>query len=148
LNASSAIFFLFILLSACAFKGKTQTSTSCNQVDEIRWGTSFGLCRGYCYTEHIYHTDSVMTIRKGWDKENYPEQITSETLDVTRWNTLCQAIALDSFFQLPERIGCPDCADGGSEWIELRSGNKKHKVTFEFGSHPDGTHRLLEELRK
>ena len=44
---------------------------------------------------------------------------------------------MNSFFELPETIGCPDCADGRAEWLEIELMNgEKHKVTFEYRNEP------------
>ena len=42
----------------------------------------------------------------------------------------------DKVMALPERIGCPDCADGGAEWVIITVGDKTHKVVFEYGKAP------------
>ena len=55
---------------------------------------------------------------------------------------------MDSFFILDERIGCPDCADGGSEWIEIGTKNKIYKVTFEYGDSLKGLDELLKLVRE
>ena len=55
---------------------------------------------------------------------------------------------MDSFFILEERIGCPDCADGGSEWIEILANNKTYKVTFENGETLKGMDKLLKLVRE
>ncbi|MBN1415243.1 MAG: hypothetical protein JW973_09100 [Bacteroidales bacterium] len=49
------------------------------------------------------------------------------------WESFKTALDINSFFELPEIIGCPDCADGGAEWVEVElAGSRKHKVTFEY----------------
>jgi hypothetical protein len=34
-------------------------------------------------------------------------------------------------------IGCPDCADGGAEWLELGFEKEVKRVTFEYMHEPD-----------
>ena len=48
---------------------------------------------------------------------------------------------------MDEIIGCPDCADGGAEWIEITSGETSHKVTFEYNKSPDVFKSYIEILR-
>jgi hypothetical protein len=43
--------------------------------------------------------------------------------------------------------GCPDCADGGAEWIEIGSAAGPIRVTFEYGATLDGIGALQAELR-
>jgi hypothetical protein len=53
------------------------------------------------------------------------------------------------FVNLPKTIGCPDCADGGAEWIEIISGSggKSQKVTFEYMNEPAKLKDLASGLR-
>ena len=49
---------------------------------------------------------------------------------------------------MPETIGCPDCADGGAEWIEIKLANgEKHKVTFEYMNAPSAFKNYISGLR-
>jgi hypothetical protein len=43
--------------------------------------------------------------------------------------------------------GCPDCADGGAEWIQLGAGNDSVRVTFEYGATLAGIAPLQAEIR-
>lgn len=55
---------------------------------------------------------------------------------------------MEAFFELPEVIGCPDCEDGGAEWVEMKLQNgDKHKVYFEYLREPDVLKKLLAKLR-
>ena len=49
---------------------------------------------------------------------------------------------------LDDRIGCPDCADGGAEWIEIDSMDGVKRVTFENGQTVNGIEPLVEKLRQ
>ena len=44
-------------------------------------------------------------------------------------------------------IGCPDCADGGAEWIEVVTSDGSKKITFESGDSLDTIHPLIDRLR-
>lgn len=63
------------------------------------------------------------------------------------WNTLKAAANVTLFSQQPETLGCPDCADGGAEYIELETRGQKHRVTFEFGKTIPGLEPLVDALR-
>ncbi len=56
-------------------------------------------------------------------------------------------INLGEFLKLDAVIGCPDCDDGGTEWIEIRSIDKIHKVAFEFMDEPSAVKGFIGELR-
>ena len=52
------------------------------------------------------------------------------------------------FRNLEEVIGCPDCADGGAEWIEITTKDLNHKVTFEYNNEPEEMQDYIEILRE
>ena len=43
---------------------------------------------------------------------------------------------------------CPDCADGGAEWVELGFENKVKRVTFEYMKEPEELKTLIPSLRE
>ena len=46
---------------------------------------------------------------------------------------------LDIGDRVLERVyGCPDCADGGAEWIAVEAEERSHRVTFERSDPPEG----------
>jgi hypothetical protein len=49
---------------------------------------------------------------------------------------------------LYNRIGCPDCADGGAEWIQVDWIDESKRVTFENGRMVEGIEKLIEKLRQ
>ena len=48
---------------------------------------------------------------------------------------------------MPEIVGCPDCADGGGEWIEVNVAGESHRVTFGNGVKIDAIQPLIERIR-
>lgn len=55
-----------------------------------------------------------------------------------------------TLFSLAERIGCPDCADRGAEWVEVETANGRRRGTYEFGKPPREVAelaRMLQSLR-
>ena len=57
------------------------------------------------------------------------------------------SIDLNKFYQLPSKVGCPDCDDGGEEWIEIGTKDKIHKVRFEYRHKIESLNGLLEQLK-
>ncbi len=55
---------------------------------------------------------------------------------------------LDIFQSLDDRIGCPDCADGGAEWVQIDWNNGNKRVTFENRQTVKGIEKLIEKLRE
>ena len=64
------------------------------------------------------------------------------------WQKLQSLADYNAIKDLPERIGCPDCADGGAEWLELSRSNETKRVTFEPPAGLPQQAALLAELKK
>jgi hypothetical protein len=52
-----------------------------------------------------------------------------------------------AFRELEGVHGCPDCADGGAEWIQVETADPM-RVTFEYGVDLDGIEDLQAEIRE
>ena len=102
----------------------------------VKYGTSFGMCVGYCNNNITLQPGVVTYTRQG--NSGTPSPITcTGTLDENSWNSIKTGLNVTTFFNLPETIGCPDCADGGAEWIEITLINgETHKVVFEYNNAP------------
>jgi hypothetical protein len=110
---------------------------------KIQYGTSFGECFGYC-KQNIALTRN----KTEFTKSGLSETIScNENTDSSLWSQLMKEIDTSAFNSLKETIGCPDCADGGAEWIEIESGASKHKVTFEYMNEPPTVKIYIDKLR-
>ena len=67
---------------------------------------------------------------------------------LNEWKELIKLINSKAFKALPDRIGCPDCADGGEEWIQINWLNSSKRVAFEFRKLLEGFEGLVDKLRK
>jgi len=114
---------------------------------QVRYGTSFGECIGYCKQNITVISGLVVYNKSGWI-DTVETIICSESLADKTWDSLTSELDIDSFMDLDERIGCPDCADGGAEWleVELKNGDK-HKVTFEYYNAPSELESYIPVLR-
>ena len=127
------------------------TSKDANSIIYIKHGSSFGMCRGYCFSESTYTKTEKIVFSKAHGRTNleeFPDKSDTTDLDVKIWDELVSSFVVDSFFKLDETIGCPDCADRGSEWLEINTNNKTHKVTFDFGKELSGMNELLKLVRE
>lgn len=114
----------------------------------LEYGNSFGMCVGYCYYEAVYYPGSVTYTRKGGGHGGMLPQKTCVS-DITKhhWEAILNSIDIDEFLKLPETIGCPDCADGGAEWISITTAEgQTHRVTFEYGNYPEPLKEIMNEL--
>lgn len=116
------------------------------EIVKIKYGTSFGFCSGYCWKQLVIKSDQLEFEKMSRD-ENEPVHCDRE-IDCSEWIPVTQNINLAKFFTLDETIGCPDCADGGAEWIEIQTQTSKHKVTFDYQSPPSEISSYVAELRE
>lgn len=142
-NIYKYIFGLAIILLCLSFAFNKN-----KDIKYIKHGSSFGMCHGYCINECKIDSLRKITERTAWQKDKYPKKVKTEAITKEEWNTLIHSINLEEFNKLPNKIGCPDCLDGGAEWIEIKYSNKVKKVTFEYGQDIKGISELLKQLRK
>ncbi|WP_291990930.1 hypothetical protein [Luteitalea sp.] len=137
---------LFVLASC------QRVTTEPSAITKITSTTSFGMCVGYCKTTlEITETEAVL-IREAYGRgagADLPLQRLTTPLSAQEWQDIAAAAtaAAAAFDTLPERIGCPDCADGGAESLTLLGPGRDKSVTFDFGASIAGVQPLLEQVR-
>ncbi len=115
----------------------------------IRSGTSFGMCAGYCYSEVTIAAGATTVARKSFlDRANYPDKQCTGSAVGDDWQQLQRLINREVLRQLPETLGCPDCADGGAEWIEIEEGENTYRITFEYNTDIPEIGPLLSKVRE
>ena len=91
----------------------------------------------------------VIALREAnYNQGTFPPIRLSFPLASTEWTNLIDLIDLEAFQALDDRIGCPDCADGGAEWVQIdwKAGGKR--VTFENGQQLKGLDEFIDKLRQ
>jgi len=119
------------------------------QVIEIRTGTSFGECIGYCLSDLRINPSQSYYRLYGWDLNDdvyLPIEI-QNNIDPETWQSLNDSLDIDFFMGLDNVIGCPDCSDGGSEWFEITIDDMIKIVTIEYGSSIEGLDYFIALLR-
>jgi len=129
------IFLLSVLglFSSCSQNKSTKESVN-RQVEKIlsmHHGESFGMCDGFCIVVFSYSKNTKVRLQKKWRSDEAKSDTT--VLQTKEWEKIVDLINLDDFFNLNEIYGCPDCTDGGSEWIEIKTTNRNYKVTYDYG---------------
>lgn len=139
----------FLILFSSCNRVMNPEGESVSQPLTIRSGTSFGMCVGHCQKQ-VEITGQIVTVefKSFRDKDQYPDKACSNQTDSEEWQALVQSLNREAFHQLPDTIGCPDCADGGAEWIEVEEGDKKYRVTFEYGTDIPEIGPLLTKVRE
>ncbi len=108
-----------------------------DRVTEIGWGSSFGMCTGYCQQDLVVTPTEVRLTQTSWTPQQFPQLVS--TLPLTgqsSWPILRAALDSSGFLGLQHTYGCPDCTDGGAEWVEVAYGGLRRRVTFEYGNTP------------
>lgn len=135
----AVLFIMSITFSACE-KGKI------DDLGVISYGSSFGMCVGYCTNEltinNLKITYSKIQHTPKSDTKNCTKPISAEEVEAIK-----SLLDSEKIVALPEVIGCPDCADGGAEWLAINTGGKKYKITFEYGKPPKELEAVVAKLK-
>ena len=137
------LFFISLFLFSC------QTDYEKVEVNDIaiKTGIFFGFCGGYCKSEVEIVNRDVVFIASSWSAPNYPDTMLNGNISIQEWDSLLETVNMDSLVSLDDIIGCPDCADGGGEWIEITKEDMTKRVTFEHGKTVEQIQILIEKIR-
>lgn len=141
------IFLTAILLTVFTACETPKKVVSDDTIISITHGTNFGHCRGYCRKEVIFTEDQVIYSQSGVDSTATPVKSEEFGNSLKDWNKLISLLDLKKFNNMKESYGCPDCADGGSEYIEIKTMKGTKRVTIEYGTAFPDLEPLLTELR-
>lgn len=146
---ASIVWMAVLTLGRCTQNTElTPADTASTNAVIIRTGTSFGMCVGYCQSDYVFNGTSATLTQNGTRTQQAPTKTCQTTISQADWDALRALVNVDAFSSKPTTLGCPDCADGGAEYIELQMGDQKHRVTFEFNKTIPGFEPLVNALRK
>jgi hypothetical protein len=134
-----------LTLAAC--EGNDPTAPTAIDVTIIRSATSFGMCLGYCRSA-LEVTAERVTYRIFDDRTGMPTLERATPTGAAEWRSLSAAVEREKIQALPGVMGCPDCADGGSESIEVIARDWSHAVTFELRAQIPQLQPLLDQVRR
>lgn len=120
---------------------------SAESVDSISYGTSFGMCVGYCINTLSISNEKV-TFSKSKNGQAPDTKTCTATIAASDLDAIKGLMDVDKVIKLPETIGCGDCADGGAEWVAITTNGKTHKVAFEYGKAPTELMAVVTKLRE
>ncbi len=124
---------------------KTESSTG---IISILHGTSFGNCRGYCIKEETYSMNSLFMAQKAWDSTRLKPVTSTTSFSAKEFEAICKTVDLKKWNGLSEKIGCPDCADRGSEYVIITTKKGSKQVVFDAYSDVEDIKELLTLLRE
>ncbi len=140
------IIFILLIAGLTFSCKKNDKGVNLTEVKQIKYGTSFGECLGYCKSDILLQPWSVIYTNSGWS-DTLKTITCKDTL--TNWSSFISGLDTRRFFALQAIIGCPDCADGGAEWIEVELvSGEKHRVTFEYMNAPEVLKDYVIKLRE
>lgn len=117
-------------------------------VNYISYGNSFGECLGYCALQMKVFPNAATLRKIGWDENGaLPEIQCSLPLESHEFISLKDSVNVGNFFSMEKIYGCPDCADGGAEWVEISFDTVKHRVTFEYSNEPEELSQMVSALK-
>jgi hypothetical protein len=141
MRSRSALLLTLALLAA----GCDAVTGPGGPVTRISWGSSFGECVGYCRKQLDVTPTQLKVTEESWDQ---PPLVSSAPPGERTWTDLQASFAGSGFQGLQATYGCPDCADGGAEWVEVEWGTASKRVTFEFGHSPPPLAAAVTALRR
>lgn len=113
----------------------------------VRSGTFFGACIGYCSSELTVSGPNATLVVTGSNTGKFPPKVAQGMVSTEEMNGLENAVSFETFAKLDSVIGCPDCRDQGSEWVELERDGRRMRVVFEFGETIPEIDDLVERVR-
>jgi hypothetical protein len=123
---------LFIGACLLAISAKANESVAL-----VRHGTSYGECIGYCLKDiEVFSSRVSFRAMANHPTKKLPTISNEVALAKQDQVELLRLLAGVSVEGLAERIGCPDCSDGGAEWIEINRNGQFKRITFEKGQPP------------
>jgi hypothetical protein len=121
------------------------------RVVSIHFGQWAGMCYGYCSTELEVSAGEAVLHQKAWgpvEQRRYPARQVRADLSDKHWKELQQLVDHVTLISLPDKVGCPDCTDGGAESVEVKfSDRTSKKITFDMGVPPKELKDLADMLR-
>ncbi len=116
---------------------------------QINSGTSYGECWGYCVFELELDNSNALFTASSWGSwyDEFLDLLLEDNLSQEAWQQLVTLIDFEYFQSLDDVYGCPDCADGGAEFIEIIYDGVAKQVTFDAYTEIDGIQELTILLR-
>ena len=138
--------FLILGAAACALLACDSSPSGPGDLTTIRATTSFGFCVGYCVATLEISSAEMVYVEES-PRGGLPTVRRTMPLSSSEWDALTEALDRSAIERLPDTIGCPDCADGGAESIEVVGVDWRKRVTFDHGAAIPELQPLLARVR-
>ncbi|MBC8154582.1 MAG: hypothetical protein H7Z72_16900 [Bacteroidetes bacterium] len=141
-------YLIVLLMSVAVNRCADSTSEEPTAKMIIRSGTSYGFCSGYCEQLLSVEGNAVTFTKLNSRAPTLPPITCRGVLTEAKWTDLRAQADLSQLQKQPKTLGCPDCADGGAEFLEIQQGGEQYRVTFEAGTTVPGFEALVTALRE
>jgi hypothetical protein len=147
----TTVFFAISFMMFLFFSCKKDEKTSIGKINKlnISYGTSFGMCAGYCKCEMQIDSSKVIFTFSSWTSSTHPQKQCQKSISKEKWGNLISMVDSGTFNKLDSVYGCPDCADGGAEWVEVNTTTWHHRVKMDYSgpNRPVVIKALMDSLR-
>jgi hypothetical protein len=134
--------WLLVTLLACS-----PTEPGASRSFDVLHGTSFNMCVGYCTTVLTIRGTTAHLTESSRGDNNYPQRMRSVELTESEAQRLRTLANREDLTRVEGVHGCPDCADGGVEWIAIRAGRGTIEARYDFRRTLEPIAELQAELR-
>ena len=114
-----------------------------NRVTEVHWGIHWKIAyddyfTGDCEIRLLANSESIsMIIGNSSDyqesSENFILDFASKALSPEEWQSLLDAVNIETLRKLSATTECPDCDDNGREWLKVFTPQEEVKLSFPIG---------------
>jgi hypothetical protein len=123
------------------------TEPGANRAFDVLYGTSFNMCVGYCTTILTVRGTTAQLTETSHGDSRFPRRVRALELTDTEAKRIRTLANADDVKRVEGVHGCPDCADGGAEWIAVRAGRTTIEARYDFRRTLDPIAELQTELR-
>lgn len=120
-------------------------------IRSISSGLSFGRCRGYCQQAVNITLNPLQLVavkQPNFAQATYPVLRQQHSYSSSQWDELVSLVNAEALTSSADTIGCPGCADGGIEWVQVNWADGVKRVTFESGATIEGLQALIEKMQQ
>ncbi len=99
----------------------------------ISFGSSFGMCHGYCWHEYTLHRWGITGVRRAGvlESSEKPDQRIWARVPPDRMDALLAMVDTMDLGRLNEVTGCGDCKDGGACWLKIERPGRQKVLSYE-----------------
>ena len=120
-----------------------------NEILLIRYGVYFGECVGYCEEDLAISPGSVVYTKvSNVETDELPDIVHEIMYSEDEWSQLAENVDWRIITALPEKIGMPDEADQGGEYIEITRGETTKRLDFDYLMEVPEISSLVNDLRR